>query len=210
AVKLLIAFFAGVLWTGLLCADSVGADSVGADSASASPDAGRVDDFLLLDQHGEAHQLYYLKDATAIVIMVQGNGCPVVRNALGELKAIRDAYRTRGVEFLMINSNLQDDRASIAKESAEFAIDFPSSTTKRSWWANRSGSCAPPRCWLSIRSPGGSPTAAPSTTSRPMSERSQQHSTTISLKHSTPSSPQRPWRAHPRRRGVSHQFSAAR
>ena len=38
----------------------------------------RVENFLLLDQTGRAHELYYYSDASAVVIMVQGNGCPVV------------------------------------------------------------------------------------------------------------------------------------
>ena len=36
----------------------------------------RIDNFVLLDQHGDAHNLYYHKDKSAIVVMIQGNGCP--------------------------------------------------------------------------------------------------------------------------------------
>lgn len=85
----------------------------------------RVDNFALLDHSGAFHELYYLSDAKAVVLMVHGNGCPIVRKALPELKAIRDAYRARGVEFLLVNSNLQDNRESIAQEASEFAIDLP-------------------------------------------------------------------------------------
>ena len=85
----------------------------------------RVDNFVLLDQEGDAHELYYDTDASAIVIMVQGNGCPIVRNVLTDYKALRDQYQDRGVNFLMLNSNLQDNRASIKKEADEWAIDFP-------------------------------------------------------------------------------------
>ena len=85
----------------------------------------RVDNFMLLDQNGASHELYYLKDAPAIVLMAQGNGCPIVRAAWPTLKQIRDTFAPKGVEFLMINSNVQDDRASIAKEATEFAIDVP-------------------------------------------------------------------------------------
>ena len=85
----------------------------------------RVDNFRLLDQNGASHELYYLSDAKAVVIMVHGNGCPIVRNALPVLHEIRDRYRAQGVEFLLVNSNLQDDRDAIAKEAAEFGIDFP-------------------------------------------------------------------------------------
>ena len=84
-----------------------------------------VDNFKLLDHEGVAHELYYLSDAKAVVVMVQGNSCPIVRNSMPRLKEIRDAYQAKGVEFLMINSNLQDNRASIAQESAEFSYDIP-------------------------------------------------------------------------------------
>jgi hypothetical protein len=85
----------------------------------------RIDNFRLLDQRGASQELYYYSDAKAVVLMVQGNGCPMVRNALPTLKALRDQYRAQGVEFLLINSNLQDDRDAIAQEAAEFDIDFP-------------------------------------------------------------------------------------
>jgi peroxiredoxin len=85
----------------------------------------RIDNFRLLDQRGESHELYYLSDAKAVVLMVQGNGCPIVRNALPGLKELREQYQRRGVEFLLINSNLQDGRDAIAAEAVEFGIDFP-------------------------------------------------------------------------------------
>ena len=85
----------------------------------------RVENFRLLDQNGASHELYYLSDATAVVIMVHGNGCAIVRNTVPELKEIRDRYRSQGVEFLLINPSLQDDRDAVARETAEFGIDFP-------------------------------------------------------------------------------------
>ena len=57
--------------------------------------------------------------------MVQGNGCPIVRNAWPTLKALRDEYSGKGVEFLMLNSNLQDDRDTIRAEAEAFGIDVP-------------------------------------------------------------------------------------
>jgi hypothetical protein len=83
-----------------------------------------VEDFMLLDQNGKAHRLHYYSDASAIVVMIQGNGCPVVRNLLPDFKSIRDDYESKDVVFLMLNSNLQDNRESIRAEAAEWAIDF--------------------------------------------------------------------------------------
>lgn len=85
----------------------------------------RVDDFELLDHQGVAHRLYYYNDAPAIVLMVQGNGCPIVRNVMPGLRDVRDAYADKGVQFLLLNSNLQDNRTSIAAEVEKFGYDIP-------------------------------------------------------------------------------------
>ncbi|MED5347082.1 MAG: redoxin domain-containing protein, partial [Pseudomonadota bacterium] len=85
----------------------------------------RVDNFVLLDHKGDAHDLYYHKNASAIVIMVQGNGCPIVRNALTDYKALRDQFANAGTQFFMLNSNLQDRRETIAAEAEKYGIDMP-------------------------------------------------------------------------------------
>lgn len=85
----------------------------------------RVDDFQLVDHTGFAHQLYYYRDAPAIVLMTQGNGCPIVRNAMPAYRAVRDAYAGKGVQFFLLNANLQDDAQSIAAEAREFGFDIP-------------------------------------------------------------------------------------
>jgi len=85
----------------------------------------RVDNFRLLDQDLQAHELYYYQDATAIVLMVQMNGCPIVRNLLGDFRAVHEDYAERGVVFAMINPSLQDTREAIRQEAADFGIDLP-------------------------------------------------------------------------------------
>ena len=49
-----------------------------------------VENFSLLDQNGTQHELYGYANSKAVVLMVQGNGCPIVRNALGDIKAVRE------------------------------------------------------------------------------------------------------------------------
>lgn len=85
----------------------------------------RVDDFQLLDHEGKAHRLYYYSRAPAVVLMTQGNGCPIVRAAVPALRAVRDDYANKGFEFFLLNSNLQDNRETIAKEVEEFGFDIP-------------------------------------------------------------------------------------
>lgn len=85
----------------------------------------RVDNFRLLDHNGDSHELYYHGNADAIVFMVQGNGCPIVRNAMPRFKELRDAYAGQNVEFFMLNSNLQDNRENINAEVAKYGYDIP-------------------------------------------------------------------------------------
>ena len=84
-----------------------------------------IDNFRLLDQTGTSHELHYFSDAKAIVLMVHGIGCPIVRQSLPELAAVRKQFAAQGVIFLLINSNPQDDRATLTQEAAEFGIDLP-------------------------------------------------------------------------------------
>ena len=83
----------------------------------------RVDNFRLMDQLGASHELYYFSDAKAVVLMSQTNDCALVTKSLPTVKALRDEYAAQGVQFFMINSSLEDDRASIAA-SAE-GLDIP-------------------------------------------------------------------------------------
>lgn len=84
-----------------------------------------VENFALLDHRGVAHELYYYSDAKAVVLMVQGNGCPISRNAWPRFRELQDEYARKNIRFMLINSNLQDHRASISAEADEFGIDLP-------------------------------------------------------------------------------------
>ena len=90
-----------------------------------SATANTVDNFTLLDHQGKAHKLYYLSDAEAVVIMVHGNGCPIVRNALPDLRELRSEFREHDVHFLLLNSVEYDNRLTIQQEAEEWEIDFP-------------------------------------------------------------------------------------
>ncbi len=88
----------------------------------------RVDNFQLIDHTGKAHELFYYGNygnKKAIVLMVHGNGCPIVRNLVTDYQQVVEEYKDRGVTFFFLNSNLQDKRATIAKEASEFGITVP-------------------------------------------------------------------------------------
>jgi hypothetical protein len=90
-----------------------------------SPISSAVDNFVLLDQNGEAQDLFYDKQSKAIVVMIHGNGCQIIRSILPDFNALRDEYEAKGVRFLMLNANLQDSRETIASEALEWGIEIP-------------------------------------------------------------------------------------
>jgi hypothetical protein len=73
----------------------------------------------------EAHELYRLADAKAVVIVTQANGDAVVRSQAPALKALKAAYAAKGVEFMMLNSSLKDSREAIQAEAAKAGFDTP-------------------------------------------------------------------------------------
>ena len=72
-----------------------------------------VDNFELLDQRGYAHELYYLSDASAVVLMAHASSCKEGQNAAAVLEELADTYASHGVEVRLINSSLDDNRATI-------------------------------------------------------------------------------------------------
>ena len=80
----------------------------------------KIANFTLIDQTGASHELYKMTDAKAIVITMQGVGCPIVQKMTPDLKAVQAAYEGKGVKFFMLNANNQDTRETIAAEAANF------------------------------------------------------------------------------------------
>ncbi len=92
-----------------------------AQATAAAP----VGNFLLVDANFEAHELYRLGEAKAVVIVTQANGDAVMRAQAPALKALKVAYAGKGVELMMLNSNLKDSREAIQAEAAKAGYDAP-------------------------------------------------------------------------------------
>lgn len=84
-----------------------------------------VADFKLVDHTGKTHSLYEKGSTKPIVLMIQGNYCPIVRHSMPALREVSARYETQGVRFLLLNSNIQDNRETIAKEVEEFGYTYP-------------------------------------------------------------------------------------
>ncbi|HYM35380.1 MAG TPA: redoxin domain-containing protein, partial [Steroidobacteraceae bacterium] len=74
-----------------------------------------MDNFRLLDHRGASHELYYLSDMKAVVLMAQDTGCNASVKSIAALNGLRDRYQSRGVEVLMLDSSLKDTRDTVAK-----------------------------------------------------------------------------------------------
>jgi hypothetical protein len=85
----------------------------------------RVSNFLLVDQNLEAHELYRLADAPAVVIVTQQNGDAVVRNLAPQLNRLAIDYGKKGVEFMMMNSSLRDGMEAIQTEAVKAGYKLP-------------------------------------------------------------------------------------
>ncbi|MDA7881917.1 redoxin domain-containing protein [Akkermansiaceae bacterium] len=88
----------------------------------------KVENFALIDHEGKFHEFdYYRRNpkVKGIVLFIQGNGCPLVRKRIPELKRLSFKYQSKGILFGMLNANIQDERGDIAKEAEEFGINLP-------------------------------------------------------------------------------------
>jgi hypothetical protein len=84
-----------------------------------------ADNFRLTDHQGVSHELYYLSDMKAVVLLAQGNDCDASRKAATAVQALKSKYEAQGVTFLAINSNLSDSLDEIAKEAKQASIQLP-------------------------------------------------------------------------------------
>jgi len=84
-----------------------------------------IKDFSLVDHLGVEHSLEEYADKDYIVMYIHGSGCPIARLSVPEYQQITQTYKDKNIEFLMLNSFIQDDMARIQKEATEFNIEFP-------------------------------------------------------------------------------------
>lgn len=93
--------------------------------AFGAPDT--LDNFRLTDQQGASHELYYLSDMKAVVLLAQGTACEASQQASLALDGLRAKYEPRGVTFLLLDSNLADaaSREALAKQAKQAGVGMP-------------------------------------------------------------------------------------
>jgi mono/diheme cytochrome c family protein len=71
----------------------------------------RVDNFMLSDQTGMGHELYYYNDRAAIVMVTSADGDAVSKKAIASINKIRETFKGKNVLFLMLDSSLHSDHS---------------------------------------------------------------------------------------------------
>ncbi len=64
----------------------------------------KVDNFMLADQTGMGHQLYYYRNAAAVVIVSSAQGDATSAKGAAALAKVRDQFKGKNVEFMMLDS----------------------------------------------------------------------------------------------------------
>jgi mono/diheme cytochrome c family protein len=112
---------------GLLGLGLAGAVSAIALSATAAPESlklvgTRVDNFMLPDQSGMGHELFYFKNSPAVVIVSGALGDNTTKKAAADVAALKAQYEAKGVHFMMLNSSLDDSRDEIIAQAADLGV----------------------------------------------------------------------------------------
>jgi peroxiredoxin len=84
-----------------------------------------VPPFRLVDTDGEVRALSDYSDAKAVVLFMQMNGCPIVRQSYPYMEELRAKYEPKGIAFLYIAPNRWDDAESINFETDEYSATPP-------------------------------------------------------------------------------------
>src|SRR4051794_17005405 len=89
------------------------AEAIDPDAKSSA----EVVNFAMLDHRGRLYELRRMP-GKAVVLFFTANECPIARQSASKLRALRETFSDRGVDILMVNSSMADDRKSISKEMA--------------------------------------------------------------------------------------------
>jgi thiol-disulfide isomerase/thioredoxin len=82
-------------------------------------------DFVLPNVDGTSFKLNSVSNSRLRVIAFLGCECPLAIQYGPRLQQLSDAYRMRGVEFVGVNSNVQDSQADVIKYVSTLELKFP-------------------------------------------------------------------------------------
>ena len=84
-----------------------------------------VGGFTLADTAGRPVSLHGYHGKKAVVIAFMGTECPVGNLYMPRLVELSQAYRNRGVAFLIVNSNAHETADQVGEHARSFQVEFP-------------------------------------------------------------------------------------
>ena len=100
----------------------VATTSLAADKSSVGK---KIDNFALQDYRGKEHALKDLKESKLVVVAFVGTECPLAKLYGPKLGKLAKEYESKGVAFIGIDSNSQDQITAIAAYARIHEIGFP-------------------------------------------------------------------------------------
>ncbi|HEX5006460.1 MAG TPA: hypothetical protein VFV70_05070, partial [Hyphomonadaceae bacterium] len=91
----------------LLAGAAAGVLAMAASANNSTPGlaGAKVDNFMLIDQQGIGHQLYYYKSNPAVVIVSHQPGDKASAKAIEAIEKLRAGYEAKGVVFFALDSS---------------------------------------------------------------------------------------------------------
>jgi hypothetical protein len=86
---------------------------------------GEISNFSLLDQNGNYHELYRYSDKKAIVIISSKLACQLPATFFKNINSLASDFSHENIAFFFMNSNINESRIDIAKNSIKKAITIP-------------------------------------------------------------------------------------
>jgi len=84
-----------------------------------------IANFKRIDSHGKKFELYDHSNKKGVVIIVQGNDCPVFMQYSPIIKKIESQFSDSGFSFFLLNANPQDKLVEISQSMKNFSIQIP-------------------------------------------------------------------------------------
>ncbi|HXG11691.1 MAG TPA: redoxin domain-containing protein [Gemmataceae bacterium] len=128
----------------------VGLGQLALSEEKASSNIGkRVSNFTLTDPRDQKQVcLADLKDKKAVAVIFVGTECPINNSYMPRLVELHKEYADQGVQFLAVNSNVQDTAERVAAHARKYEIPFPVLKDEGNVVADQFGAVRTPEAFL--------------------------------------------------------------
>ena len=92
---------------------------------SSNVSASRTDNFVLLDEKGDAHELYYHQAAPTVSFMVHASSCEAGTEDARAFSELASAKSDTGHKFFYLSSSLEDNRGTLSASAERLDLTAP-------------------------------------------------------------------------------------